>query len=195
MSTAIPFSPILKPVISFITAISIIFTSSVTNLTYEISNIPTYIITADENVQSISDEKITLSEYTPLYFENDILAIQNQNTFFYPVKELAMNLGVLEENIKWNGEGKILTIVKDDVEVIFQVGNNTYLRNEDIDYTLAPEIYNEKMYIEATSLASALDYNFDYDIENNEGAFYYVGEPYKNITVNFKNGTTRDISQ
>lgn len=83
--------------------------------------------------------------------------IDNASRTQLPVRTVANALGISDENIKWNGVAKTVTIVYGEKTVVMTIGSNIITVNgEKVTIDTAPIIKDSRTFLPLRALANAL---------------------------------------
>ena len=128
-------------------------------------------------------ERLPLLSVEPMCFqikENSFCAVSNAGNveeefsyliekgfLFVPLRDLAVVLGIPQENIKWSPDTKSATIADGDVNLIISLGQTELLvNNRRIQMSVIPLMHNDRVYLPLRYIAEALEYDVKWD-ENN----------------------------
>jgi len=133
------------------------------------------------SVRSLDGNKGIQKE--PLRFqikENSFCAVNNTGTgkeefsylpvkgfLFVPLRDLAVVLGIPQENVKWAPDTKSVTIIDGDNILIVSLGQTVlYVNNRQVQMNAAPLINNGHVYLPFRYFAQALGYEVKWDANN-----------------------------
>jgi len=86
---------------------------------------------------------------------------------FVPLRDLAVILGIPQENINWSPGTKSVTIADRDINLLVSLGQTELLiNNRRIKMSVMPLIHNDRVYLPLRYIAKALEYDVKWD-ENN----------------------------
>jgi len=86
---------------------------------------------------------------------------------FVPLRDLAVIIGIPEENIKWSPDTKSVTITDGDINLMISPRQTElHMSNKKIQMNVTPMINNGRVYLPFRYLAQALGYDVKWD-ENN----------------------------
>ncbi|OPX84595.1 MAG: Thermonuclease precursor [Pelotomaculum sp. PtaB.Bin104] len=89
--------------------------------------------------------------------------IENGRTLV-PVRYLALSLGIPEDKIIWNSSAQTVTLIKDDVNIVMDVGGNIiYINGQPKEIDTAPLIREGRTYLPARYVVEAFGYEVGWD--------------------------------
>ncbi len=99
---------------------------------------------------------------TPVMFKKDVLNIDG--TTFFPLRELLNNLGISNEDIKWDATTKTVTFTTDNYTSSFTVGKSEYTSNGVVfKMPVAPFIQDSNTYLPIRYVANSIGIKVGYD--------------------------------
>ncbi len=102
------------------------------------------------------------NDNTYMSFKNDIINVDGTN--FFPMRELLINLGVANEDIKYDKATQIISFSNENYDVIFTIGKKEYVQN-DVTFKMpvAPFIKEGVTYLPIRYVANSLGSKVGYD--------------------------------
>ncbi len=102
------------------------------------------------------------NDNTFMSFEKDIINVDGTN--FFPMRELLNNLGVADEDIKFDKETQTIAFSNENYDVIFTIGKKEYIQNGvTFEMPVAPFLKNGVTYLPIRYVANSLGSKVGYD--------------------------------
>ena len=93
--------------------------------------------------------------------------LMEKGFLFVPLRDLAVILGIPQENIKWSPVTKSVTITDGVNNLIISLGQTElYINNRQIQMNVTPLIDKGRIYLPFRCLAEALGYDIEWDADN-----------------------------
>lgn len=136
----------------------------------------TSISTADNQIKLVVNGQQIQLENQPMMINNNIN---------FPIINLVKSLDITDDNIIWNAENKMLTLIKGDKVVQIQVGSkNITVNGTSFTMDVTTEIVNNVVMLPASWITRAFGYNISWDSNTRTISIIGTGNSPSALTTN-----------